>query len=764
MLQKINIPSPVPVQRDVAPAPAPEMIRLFNAARRQYKKVIGLWLIGLGAGGAYAFTDTPLYTAQAQMLIDSQRIGSSGVTEPSISMMFDSGAIDSQVEVFRSERVAYAVANRLRLFDDEDFLKSPWSPLSIIDAAKGQITNAVMLVMQKSTSEKELPRNIRRFLNERAVITKLRNTLEVSRVGRTYVINVEYVDQEPGRAATIANAFADIYIADLLDSKFDATRRSSEWLKERVADLKDQAISADQAVQRFRAQNNLTQAGGVLLSDQQLADVNTQLVMARAETTKLEARFNQIQAIVASGDTGASIAESFGSTIITDLRARYLRAAKSQADVSARFGPDHAQAVNLRNEMKEYEKQIFEELTRISQSVKTELAIARERQKSLESGLSELVGDSEGRDQKLVKLRDLVTEAESYRNLVQTFTARFQESMQKQSFPVTEARVITPATPPLWPSHPRTSILLFGFGFAGILGGIGLGLMSEARDRSFRTGEQIPKELGIELLGLTDIIKAGPAPSRRMRRMRAASNQLVMAPQLQHSLLHPLSPFSETMRSTKISIDIALPDKATRIIGITSIMPGEGKTTIAKNFASHVAHLGSRVLLIDSDLRNPSLSRSLAPHAKEGVVEILLNGRSPFDLLQHEKESGLQVLTIANTTRVTHSSQVISSQAMRSLLRTMSERFDYIILDMPPIAPLVDVKAASDLVDGLVLVIEWGKTKRSFVSSTLELEPQIRRKCVGAILNKVNLRRLVMYDETGSGSEYAYAYNRYYRT
>jgi uncharacterized protein involved in exopolysaccharide biosynthesis len=96
MLQKINIQSSIPIQKDIPAAPAPETVRLFNAARRQYKKVIGLWLIGLGAGGVYAFTDTPLYTAQAQMLIDSQRVGSSGVTEPSITMMFDSGAIDSQ--------------------------------------------------------------------------------------------------------------------------------------------------------------------------------------------------------------------------------------------------------------------------------------------------------------------------------------------------------------------------------------------------------------------------------------------------------------------------------------------------------------------------------------------------------------------------------------------------------------------------------------------------------------------------------------------
>ena len=320
-------------------------------------------------------------------------------------------------------------------------------------------------------------------------------------------MEIEYKSPDAGKAALIANGFADAYLVDQLNAKYDATRRASDWLQNRLAELKQNALTSDLAVQRFRAQNDLISSGGKLVNEQQLGEVNTQLVVARADTARAEARYERIRTIIEGRQTDAVVTEAIGNSIIEQLRSKFVTAAKRLSEFSAKLGPDHASVLNLRTEMREYERLMFDELSRIAEVYRSELDIARSREKALTSSLAGLVDATAATNETLVALRELERESETYKELYKTFLQRHQELTQQQSFPITEARVIMSAQRPFRPSEPRTfRVLALTLVFGGGLG-VCLGALREFRDRGIRTGDQVREDLGLEFLGLLPYVK-----------------------------------------------------------------------------------------------------------------------------------------------------------------------------------------------------------------------------------------------------------------
>jgi succinoglycan biosynthesis transport protein ExoP len=216
------------------------------------------------------------------------------------------------------------------------------------------------------------------------------------------------------------------------------------------------------------------------------------------------------------------------------------------------------------------------------------------------------------------------------------------------------------------------------------------------------------------------------------------------------------------LRSIKLAADLTLAERMPRVIGAVSVLPTEGKTTVAKNLASLLAHQGAKTLLIDADLRNPGLTRRIAPEAEAGLLEAVMDGVPVRELVYYERESDLAVLPAVLHRRLPHASELLASAGMRSVLRQARKDFEWIVLDLPPLGPVIDARAMVGQIDALVLVLEWGRTTRRLVRTTLEADRQIRDKCLGAVFNKVNLRKLKLYEAHGSKAYYSGEYTGYY--
>jgi succinoglycan biosynthesis transport protein ExoP len=748
-----------------------DLDRLFAAARRQARLVMLFGLLGLALGVAYLVFTPPVYTASTHILLDDNlaKFAQDTSTPPANSEA--ESTVLSEVEILKSNRLARVVVKAENLQNNEAFLNPPRSPVARLKAA---VKSVLTIFASKPESSGGSIENA----NIGKAIALLQQGLSAERVGRSLVIEVSFQNTDPKLAGAITRAYATAYLSEHLDANFDATQRATVWLQGRLDDLRESSQEAALEVAQFRAKAGLTEAGGELMSDQQLSDLNSQLVLAQADTANAYARYSQFKAIVDSGPDNAvknaTIPSEKGSsnnntTLIDNMKARYLGMAKREQDISEQFGKDHPQAVALRREEADLTKQIFAELQHLTESYRNAYEVAKAREDSLRSNVDNLTGKNSktGKDQ--VELRNLEQRAQSLATLYQAFLARYEQASQQSSFPIPQARVISQAGNPTSPSSPRKSMVLGLSLVLGLFAGVGFGALQEFRERFFRTGEDVRNALGLDFLGHLPSVEQGIVETTRKQPAPATGNQsdqsgaeTVTPRMLRVAINAPSSAFAETLRNAKLASDVVLHHTRCKVVGFVSVLPREGKTTVAANFAGLLAANGARTLLIDADLRNPGLSRSLPLLPERGLVEVIVGQQSWQSACLSDRKTKLAILPAVGNKRISHTSELISGPGMANLLEEARNIFDYIVVDLPPLGPVVDAKAFAPLADGFVMVTQWGATPRALVRSMLQVEKHIAGKMLGVVLNKTDMKSLARYGVFGGAEKYLDHYRSYY--
>ena len=683
------------------------------------------------------------------------------------------------------------------------------------------------------------------------------NRLTVKRIGLSYVIQISFKSLDPKRAADIADAVANAYIVGQLQAKFKSARLAGSWLRDRLKELREQASTAERAVVEFKVQNNIVSTGGTdkrLVGEQQVTELNSQLVIARAQVSEASARLERIQAVLRANSPNATVDATVTDTlkddVIIKLRSQYLTLAEREADWAKRYGSNHLAVVNVRNQMNEIRNSILDELRRIAESYKSDYEIAKQRQTGIEQQLAQAVAKSQVANRAKVQLTELESNAQSYRTLYDDFLQRYTESVQAQSFPVTDARVVTPAARPFTKSHPKTLLVLLISASGGMILGLMMGYLRDLTDRVFRTRDQVERFLGLDCLATvpkikvnrvkgvpssassTKVVMSKGAPRRAPSLPPAANlnpgklkDDLSPAPNIKpgepeavrfssfpsdesgtaegdqspsdvkggeppiapspaaetvdepsnprtivrrDELLwqvvdFPLSPYTEAIRSIKMAADLSgarvskKSRKPKKILGITSGSPSEGKSTISASLAQLISHSGKRVILVDCDLRAPRLTRVLAPDAKAGLLEVMSGDASLKDVIWTDESKNLSFLPAVATARIPHTAEILSAEEIRLLFDRLRGAYDYIIVDLTPLVPIIDVRATQELVDHYVFVIEWGRTKVDLVERSLKEAAGIYTKILGVVLNKVDNKDLKRYEGYGT-----YDHDKYY--
>jgi succinoglycan biosynthesis transport protein ExoP len=649
----------------------------------------------------------------------------------------------------KSENIALSVIKNLHLTEDPEFIGGG---AGSIGSLLGFTTN--LFRSGEPASEFDVARR---------ALGAVEGGLTVKRVGVTYIIDINFQSLNPDRAAQVANAIADAYIADQLEGKFQIARRATVWLQDRLKELRGQASEAERNALDYKVKNNIVDAGGRLMNEQQLAELNSSAVQARANTAEAKARLDRVQQILSSDDPdviandSGTVTDTLHNDVINKLRNTYLDFRGKESEWSRRFGPNHLAAVNMRNQMREIRRSILDELRRIAETYKSDYVIAKAREDSVDKSLTAVVSQSQMTNQAQIDLRELESTAQAYRALHDNFLQRYMESVQQQSFPVTDARVITKASPPPAKSAPKSGLIMAVATLGGIILGVGAGMLREMSDRRFRTRRQVEALLHTDCLAVLPSVKAGAMLSAAD--IQAEPRRIVRdGSALWHGIDAPFSRFAEAIRNIKVAIDLTAVSRSTKVIGITSALPNEGKSTVAAALAEQLGQAGLRVLLIDCDLRNPSLSRKLAPNASMGWVDVITDRASLQDVIWTEPSTNLTLLPVVMKTRVPHTSEILVSAATKLLFEHLRTYYDRIVVDLPPLAPIVDARATTNLIDSYLFVIEWGKTKINVVEHALGNALEIHQNLLGVVLNKVNIDLLARYDGH-LGRRY---YNRYY--
>jgi succinoglycan biosynthesis transport protein ExoP len=741
-----------PDRRELLEAVNASGINLLAAAWRQKFVVIGSTAAVLLLGLLYLLQAIPNYTSSSTLIIDSRKVGVTAISAIESALTFDSGVVDSQVQILQSDKLAGIVADRLGLADNQSFLLPARSPIG--SAVSGVVSAVSYVITSISGGEAapelaDAPPAIRRLV----AIETLKNNLKVTRVGRTYVLTIDYTDSDRQLARDIAAAYAQAYLADQIDSRVEIARNASVWLENRIRELRNKADAADRAAQTFRARNNLTEASGRLINEQSLTDSITQLSVARADSNAARAKYDRLKQIVDNRDYAASVVDSLANPLIQQLRTKYLQASKTNSDISAKVGPDHYQADAARKEMAEYSRLIFDELNRVLQTYQSEVQISADKVASLERSIERMKTVNTTDSEALTRLRSLEQEATTYNTLYTTMLQKFQETAQQQSYPVTDAAVLTEATIPLKPSSPKVLLVLAASIVLGGLVGCAIAAWREFRDAGFRTSAQVREWLGLDFIAyVPKVAKRAFHERRAPRAPHSHSDRTIPARKdsLDYVTTNSLSRYAEALRTLKVSLDVRTNLRRPVVVGFVSVLPDEGKSTTAKNFASLVASQGERVLLIDGDLRNPHLTRALTPSARGGVVDLLRKTVQFDELVFTEVETSLAFLPGATHKRFDASGDLLGSQAMAEIIRTASGRYDVVVLDLPPAGVLVDATAAASSIDYYYLVVEWGRTRRDTVRDLLLADPVLADKTIGVVLTKVNMDKLKAFGAYGA--------------
>jgi polysaccharide biosynthesis transport protein len=580
--------------------PAEAVASALAFLRRNTGTILACFLISLSASIVFLLNATPRFTAEAALYIEAPKVQVLEPERPS-GTPIDSITIESQVEILQSDAIAATVVDRLHLAGDEGFLEQ----------GSGFLAGILGFVNEILSSPTDRPV----LSPTQRAMRIVQDNLGVARSGLSAVIRVNYSDSDRQRAARIANAVADAYVASRVEARRKTSERASAWLRDGLKELQQKAAAAQSEFQEFRAKN----------------------------------------------------------------------------DVSAQ-----------------------------------------------------------------ARLNDLQATANAYRKLYDTSLERYAQTVQQESMQLTDADVVSAALPPPVKSKPKTSLVLALGLFGGLCLGLGFSLWRELSDQTFRTAEHIRENLKTDCLAVPETIRPSywPRLSARFAFRRRNPQTITRARKFAHVITSPVSQFAESLRALRVNCDFQMTQIESKIIGFTSTLEREGKSTVAANFALLLARAGRSTLLVDADFHTRALTCALSPDADKGFCEAALGGAPLQEALRAYSDSSLRFLPSVPQPQPFDASEFLGSGACRQLLEKLRQEYDYIVLDLPPLAPVVDVRAGSAIVDGFVLVIQWGKTPIPTVQRTLKSAQTVQYKLLGAILNNVDLRTMRRYGRGQRESEF----------
>jgi exopolysaccharide transport family protein len=685
---------------------------------------------------------TPLYTASAKVLIETRESNVVDIEAVMSGLSSDSATIDSQVEIIRSQALALRVIETLDLLNDPEFNTGLSEPgwFSAINP---------LALMHRLVPDTPRPEAEAAQAERIATVEAFHERLSVARVGLTKVISVNFTSEIPSKAERIANAIADAYLVDQLEAKYEATQRATVWLDGRLEDLKAQVKDSEQAAELYRAAKGLLEAEGSTLTEQQLSEINSQLLLARAELDGSRAKLGRVRELVDRGSGFDSIGEVLASEVIRDLRREQSELIRKEAQLRARYGERHPSIIEIKDERRDLDRQIQSEVSRIVVGLENEVAVAASRVASLERSLADTTATAGEKEQDRVRLRELQREAESNRTLYENFLARFKETRQQEDLQEADARIISRATLPVEQSSPRTSLNLTLALVASTLLGGGAAFLREYLDDRFHTPRELEEYLGLPVLATIPKLKEKDLSSANAGK---APHRFVKA--------KPLSAYSESLRELQAAIALSDVDSPPKSILITSSLPNEGKTTTALSFATSLARTGLNVVLVDADLRRPSVQRTIGAERSEfDMIDFLTHSCTLDDALQKSPDGEFDFL--ATTRQPANPSDLLASAAMKDLLAELRHRFDMVIVDSPPILPVSDSKSLSSQLDKVVFVVKWQDTPKTAAEQSVAKLKEFGADLAGAVFEQVDMEKQTRYGY-GDATYYYGRYSDYY--
>ncbi|WP_085809535.1 AAA family ATPase [Sphingomonas sp. TZW2008] len=665
-----------------------------DTVRRRWKIMAAVTAAIFVAGVVLVSLMTPQYTSTAKVRLDPSR-NPLATNANQTRAELTPEAIETEVTAIRSLDLARLIVRQNKLDSDPEFagnLDKSGEALNNSEARANAIAAAVL------------------------------SHLSVDREKLTYVLNVRFTSTDALKAAKLANAFADGYIATRTTNKIGNAERQSAWFEQRLNELANEARQAEARAADFRASSGVVEsaaansAAGTVV-DQQVAPLAGGLAAAESDAAAARANLEAARSQTRRGGLDA-VSEVLRSPTVVQLRAQRAEALQNKDAVEARYGERHPESIRVREQLSSIDAQIDAEARRTIGSLQATAAAADARASSLRSSLSQLERQREQTTRASVAADSLEREAAAKRALYDKMSQMSLESMQAARLSIAQAEVIDRAEPQSRPTSPNKPLLYALSLLVALAAGAGTIAVMEMTSGGFRSVEDVQTQLGVPVLAVVPKVAKSENP-----------NDLLLE--------RPTSMFSESYRIARAAILGVRGTRAPKVIAITSSLPAEGKTTSAVAFARTLATANARTLLLECDIRRAAVRQMVrTPAPTVGLVEVLHGEASLDEAIQRGDVANLDQLLVVSP--YFSAENLFGEGRMEQLLTTLRDRYDHIILDLPPLMGLADGRFLAVLADATALVIKWNSTPISAAQSALNWLKTDGSNPVGVIYTQVD--------------------------
>lgn len=677
------------------------------------------------------FSMKPAYRATATLLIESQQANVVSIEEVYGLDTKNNEYYLTQFEILKSRQLAEKVIQKLNLVDHPEFNPEP-SALSF----NWRDMLPVELPQKEQTAEELAQIKLQNITNS------FLQKLSVAPVRKTQLVKITFEANSPLLAAQVANAVGEAYIENNLDARLQLTYKASEWLMERLSGLREQVSTSEDKLQDYRNREGIVGSdGGAQIANNELSLISTRLVDARRKRLEAESLYRQIKA-VSSPDLEAyeNIPLILNHPLIRDLKRAELETALKKADLAKRYGPKHPQMQAAESELNDVRNSLYNQIKRIVNSVENDYRIAQTNERSLKADQENAKQSLQSINNKDHRLKSLEKEAESTRQLYDTFFNRLNETNATGNLQTANARISDPAVIPMKPAKPKKKLIVVLSFVASLMFGVVLAFLMEALNNTVKTAADVETKLHSTMLGLLPLI------TQTKGEVDTSYKAYISDPQ---------SPYAESVRTIRTGVVLSALDNPHKILCCTSSIPGEGKTSLAINLATSLGQM-EKVLLIDADMRRPSIAKAFNLSSKTPGLSNLVAGTSKLEESIHRADiNNIDLMTAG--TLPPNPLDLLASKRFAKVLEVLESHYDRIVIDTAPTQAVSDALVLAQHVGAMIYVVKADSTNHQQAKAGLKRLKEANAPIIGVVLNQLDMKKATKY----YGNDYEGYYDTY---
>lgn len=724
-----------------------DLRELFRILWRRKAIILGTTISVTAFALIFILQLVPRYTATADILINPRTTQVVNMEAVLSGLSGDFEMMESEIEVLKSRSLAAKSIEALKLGENPDFNESLREPgrFQKFMNVRTYIPDFVLDMFKKPAKTGLLSANELAQRKQEGLTDFFLGGLGVQQIGYSRVIRVTFTSINPKIAAAAVNQLSEFYIVSQLEAKFEATKRASQWLGDRLTTLRTQVSEGDNAVETFRAKSGLIRGRSVRLTNEEVSVVNAQLLEVRIKKAAAVSKLQQVDTQIKAGIGVNMASELITSDHFEELRLRLADAEKLVAELSVRYRELHPTLIKARADLENTKRNLASEADAVIRSLYDEVAATKIQEDALQARLTGLKQDIASLNSAEVTLRSLESEAQANHKLFEIFLERFKETSSQEDFQKADASVLSVAAIPIGKSYPKTRLMAIAAFVAAVIIGLVLAFTVEQLDSGFRSMEQIEQKTGLSAMGLIPSLsvfkKLGSSPASYIQK-------------------NPTSAYGESIRSLHTNLLLSNVDSPPKSILIASSVPGEGKTSVAISLACMLAGAGQNVTLVDCDFRRASVGKVLGMSARPGLTEYLAGKAQLEDVIRVDPQSKINLITAGAP--VPNPADLLGSEQMKKLLDALAKISDMVIVDSAPVTAVSDTLILSRLVDKTVYLVRWVDTDRKRAVAGMKLIKDAGADVAGVLLTMVDVRKHAGYGYSDSG--YYYGRSRKYYT